>query len=96
MWCAIPENADQTESIRAESLPEWLASHVRAQEHYGAAAIFVPDNPKGSLIDVGFVSGQNGRAAARAVRSTQFPSREHGGSAPIDARCPLTHGSIAH
>lgn len=35
------------EATRSESLPDWLASHVRALEYYGAApTIFVPDNPK--------------------------------------------------
>src|SRR5882757_7486432 len=35
------------EATRTESLPDWLASHVRALEYYGAApTIFVPDNPK--------------------------------------------------
>jgi len=35
------------EATRSESLPDWLASHVRALEFYGAApTILVPDNPK--------------------------------------------------
>ena len=35
------------EATRTQSLPDWLASHVRALEFYGAApTIFVPDNPK--------------------------------------------------
>jgi transposase len=35
------------EATRSESLPDWLASHVRALEFYGAApTIIVPDNPK--------------------------------------------------
>ena len=35
------------EATRSESLPDWLASHVRALEYYGAApTILVPDNPK--------------------------------------------------
>ena len=35
------------EATRTESLPDWLGSHVRALEFYGAApTIFVPDNPK--------------------------------------------------
>src|SRR6185312_7197362 len=35
------------EATRSETLPDWLASHVRALEYYGAApTIFVPDNPK--------------------------------------------------
>lgn len=33
------------EATRTQSLPDWLASHVRALEHYGAApTILVPDN----------------------------------------------------
>lgn len=35
------------EATRSESLPDWLASHVRALEFYGnAPTIMVPDNPK--------------------------------------------------
>jgi transposase len=35
------------EATRSESLPDWLASHVRALQFYGAApTILVPDNPK--------------------------------------------------
>ena len=35
------------EATRSEALPDWLASHVRALEFYGAApTILVPDNPK--------------------------------------------------
>jgi transposase len=35
------------EATRTQSLPDWLASHVRALEYYGAApTIFVPDNPR--------------------------------------------------
>jgi transposase len=35
------------EATRTESLPDWLGSHVRALEYYGAApTILVPDNPK--------------------------------------------------
>jgi transposase len=35
------------EATRSESLPDWLASHVRALEFYGAApTILVPDNPR--------------------------------------------------
>ncbi len=35
------------EATRSESLPDWLASHVRALEYYGAApTILVPDNPR--------------------------------------------------
>jgi transposase len=35
------------EAPRAQTLPDWLASPVRALEYYGAApTIFVPDNPK--------------------------------------------------
>jgi len=35
------------EATRSESLSDWLASHVRALEFYGAApTILVPDNPK--------------------------------------------------
>jgi len=35
------------EATRSESLPDWLASHVRALEFYGACpSIIVPDNPK--------------------------------------------------
>jgi transposase len=35
------------EATRSQALPDWLASHVRALEFYGAApTIFVPDNPK--------------------------------------------------
>jgi transposase len=35
------------EATRTQALPDWLASHVRALEYYGAApTIFVPDNPK--------------------------------------------------
>ena len=35
------------EATRTQQLPDWLASHVRALEYYGAApTIFVPDNPK--------------------------------------------------
>lgn len=35
------------EATRTQSLPDWLASHVRALEYYGAApTIVVPDNPK--------------------------------------------------
>jgi transposase len=35
------------EATRSESLADWLASHVRALEFYGAApTILVPDNPK--------------------------------------------------
>ena len=35
------------EATRTQSLPDWLASHVRALEFYGAAPrILVPDNPK--------------------------------------------------
>jgi transposase len=35
------------EATRSESLPDWLGSHVRAMEFYGAApTILVPDNPK--------------------------------------------------
>lgn len=35
------------EATRSESLPDWLGSHVRALEFYGAApTIIVPDNPK--------------------------------------------------
>jgi transposase len=35
------------EATRSESLPDWLGSHVRALEYYGAApTIMVPDNAK--------------------------------------------------
>jgi len=35
------------EATRTQTLPDWLASHVRALEYYGAApTILVPDNPK--------------------------------------------------
>ena len=35
------------EATRSQTLPDWLASHVRALEYYGAApTIFVPDNPR--------------------------------------------------
>lgn len=35
------------EATRSESLPDWLGSHVRALEYYGAApTILVPDNPR--------------------------------------------------
>ena len=35
------------EATRTQALPDWLASHVRALEFYGAApTILVPDNPK--------------------------------------------------
>lgn len=35
------------EATRSESLPDWLASHVRALQFYGACpSIIVPDNPK--------------------------------------------------
>ena len=35
------------EGTRTQSLPDWLASHVRALEYYGAVAtVWVPDNPK--------------------------------------------------
>lgn len=35
------------EATRTQALADWLASHVRALEYYGAApTIFVPDNPK--------------------------------------------------
>jgi transposase len=35
------------EATRSETLPDWLGSHVRAFEFYGAApTIIVPDNPK--------------------------------------------------
>lgn len=35
------------EATRSQSLPDWLASHVRALEYYGASpTIIVPDNPK--------------------------------------------------
>ena len=35
------------EATRTQTLPDWLASHVRALTYYGAApTIFVPDNPK--------------------------------------------------
>jgi len=35
------------EATRSQQLPDWLASHVRALEFYGAApTILVPDNPK--------------------------------------------------
>lgn len=35
------------EGTRTQTLPDWLASHVRALEYYGAApTIFVPDNPR--------------------------------------------------
>lgn len=35
------------EATRSESLPDWLGSHVRAIEYYGAApTIIVPDNPR--------------------------------------------------
>jgi transposase len=35
------------EATRSQSLPDWLASHVRALQFYGAApTIIVPDNPK--------------------------------------------------
>lgn len=35
------------EATRSQQLPDWLASHVRALEYYGAApTIFVPDNPR--------------------------------------------------
>jgi transposase len=35
------------EATRSQALPDWLASHVRALEFYGAApTILVPDNPK--------------------------------------------------
>ncbi len=35
------------EATRTQQLPDWLASHVRALEYYGAApTIFVPDNPR--------------------------------------------------
>jgi transposase len=35
------------EATRSQQLPDWLASHVRALEFYGAApTIFVPDNPR--------------------------------------------------
>jgi transposase len=35
------------EATRTQSLPDWLASHVRALEYYGASpTIFVPDNAK--------------------------------------------------
>ena len=38
------------EATRTQSLPDWLASHVRALEYYGAApTIFVPDNPLNGL-----------------------------------------------
>jgi transposase len=35
------------EATRSEALPDWLGSHVRALEYYGAAPIIiVPDNPR--------------------------------------------------
>lgn len=35
------------EATRTQSLPDWLGSHVRALEYYGAAPrILVPDNPR--------------------------------------------------
>jgi transposase len=35
------------EATRTQTLPDWLASHVRALEYYGAApTIIVPDNPR--------------------------------------------------
>ncbi|HVZ36652.1 MAG TPA: IS21 family transposase [Polyangiaceae bacterium] len=35
------------EATRTQQLPDWLGSHVRALEFYGAApTIFVPDNPR--------------------------------------------------
>jgi len=35
------------EATRSQALADWLASHVRALEFYGAApTIFVPDNPR--------------------------------------------------
>jgi transposase len=35
------------EATRTQPLPDWLASHVRALEYYGAApTIVVPDNPR--------------------------------------------------
>ena len=35
------------EATRSESLPDWLGSHVRALDYYGASpTIVVPDNPK--------------------------------------------------
>src|SRR6266404_2563344 len=35
------------EATRSETLPDWLGSHVRALEYYGAApTIIVPDNPR--------------------------------------------------
>jgi transposase len=35
------------EATRSQTLPDWLASHVRALQFYGAApTILVPDNPK--------------------------------------------------
>jgi DNA-binding transcriptional ArsR family regulator len=51
------------EATRSESLPDWLASHVRALEYYGAApTILVPDNPKGRRHQ-----GRSLRAAAAAL-----------------------------
>ncbi len=39
------------EATRTQSLPDWLGSHVRALEYYGAApTIFVPDNPRVGVI----------------------------------------------
>ena len=35
------------EATRTQTLPDWLGSHVRALEYYGARpTIIVPDNPK--------------------------------------------------
>ena len=51
------------EATRSESLPDWLGSHVRMLEFYGAApTIIVPDNPK-----VGVTQRGSLRAGAAAL-----------------------------
>jgi hypothetical protein len=63
------------EATRTQSLPDWLASHVRALEYYGAApTIVVPDNPK-----VGVTRRSLRAGVAALVRRTRraLPSRHH-------------------
>ena len=69
------------EATRTEALPDWLASHVRALEFYGAApTILVPDNPRVGVTQAPIATSRNCSARTRSWPA-HYRARGHPGAA---------------
>lgn len=89
------------EATRTQSLPDWLASHVRALEYYGAApTIVVPDNPRvgvtradryepelqRSYEELGALSSRDHPGATASAKRQKSRRTDRAAGVPLDPR----------